>query len=851
MTPENKQSRQERETPTGTSEPGEGATTAKGNPASDLPLANHDDVPIPMAIGRKRVQNNSHWRPEGDWTWGRYRTHLVIHTDNKHNTLSYSPSLIDPDQNCGCRTKGLHRNNDTCGPRRMFTLDADYLVEAGDPNGEILEKRLRDSGLESLLHDTYSSKNDAVRLRVAVLADEEVGPDEHGHIARVLMQQLSGGEGITTWTTVEDGKERTHERWGPFDLSCDQHSRFMYFQTLPDGAGDGYREHFEGEMLPVGIYLDTPDPKPPVEATDFTAVAVGAAASPEHVQEALRLLDVYAKVVARSGKGVRNDNLSKYLRRLYRMALGGCLDREHVAKVMAEAARESGLGDDEIDGMLAKKWDHAMDAGALQPEVRPNVEDVFTVEAESDSLCSWEGCDKPRARGASWDGPETEGVLWDFCAEHQKANLDRRVVNPSPVSTYLPEAFWSARPEFGLIRQWAKARMAPPDATFGCLVVRVLASVDPEYVLPAYVGGIGSLNFIAGIVAPSGGGKGAAEGAAEAALDLIGFGPKERQVGTGEGLLHAFGKKTKETGERTFIHTRRVLFSVPEVDVLSKLMTRNGATLGPVLRSAWSGETLGFGNANPQNSLEIPKHGYRFAMTVGIQPGRGDALLNDDEVAGGTPQRFVWFNGVDPDPDMAAKDPEERIKFDVPDEKGEGFIEITTDDVVRDDIRRARMMNLRGDKDAIDGHAMFSREKLAAAMALLDGRKHIDAEDWRLAGMVMRTSDAVRASVGVELAKKAKERSIAQGKAAGVVEVAKDRVVDANRSLAATKAIKVKVKNLGGKAVWNDVRRGIRANHREFFEEAVSSLEKAGVIRVDKVANRNGVEAVWLALLDD
>ena len=45
-------------------------------------------------------------------------------------------------------------------------------------------------------------------------------------------------------------------------------------------------------------------------------------------------------------------------------------------------------------------------------------------------------------------------------------------------------------------------------------------------------------------------------------------------------------------------------FSVPEVDTLTALGNRQGATLMPILRSAWSGEQLSFAYADPtQKSL--------------------------------------------------------------------------------------------------------------------------------------------------------------------------------------------------------------------------------------------------------
>src|SRR5204862_283443 len=75
------------------------------------------------------------------------------------------------------------------------------------------------------------------------------------------------------------------------------------------------------------------------------------------------------------------------------------------------------------------------------------------------------------------------------------------------------------------------------------------------------------------------------------------------------------------------------------------------------LRKAWMGERLGFGWANAEKAVVVMGHRYRMTMVVGVQPGRGGALLQDAD--GGTPQRFIWLPTTDPDaPDEPPEEPE-------------------------------------------------------------------------------------------------------------------------------------------------------------------------------------------------
>src|SRR5690606_20898079 len=99
--------------------------------------------------------------------------------------------------------------------------------------------------------------------------------------------------------------------------------------------------------------------------------------------------------------------------------------------------------------------------------------------------------------------------------------------------------FWRARPALTHILEFARARRAGPWAVLGVVLARVVAATEPNIVLPPVVGSAKSTNMFVALVGPSGGGKGAAEGAAADAVEFIGSNSvpvliEEFPVGSGE-----------------------------------------------------------------------------------------------------------------------------------------------------------------------------------------------------------------------------------------------------------------------------------------------------------------------------
>ncbi|MDC7122384.1 hypothetical protein OMK64_12660, partial [Cellulomonas fimi] len=300
-----------------------------------------------------------------------------------------------------------------------------------------------------------------------------------------------------------------------------------------------------------------------------------------------------------------------------------------------------------------------------------------------------------------------------------------------------PGDWWSTRPLLAEVRALAYATMTAPSALLGVILARVLAAVPPTLVLPPIVVADASLNLYVAVVGASGAGKGGAGAVADARVRIVGGRGFDRwPLGSGEGIARAYVRRTKARDGHTdqYVYQTNVLFETQEVDTLGALSSRQGATLSGELRQAWSGERLGFGYADPDKRLTVPAHAYRLVLVVGVQPGRAGALLNETD--GGTPQRFVWVTATDPTlPDRPTSLPEDyRLTITLPRIDGRTRQRMDVCAEACDTIRDARAAQMRGASDALDGHALLARLKVAAALALADTRLDVTAEDWHLAG---------------------------------------------------------------------------------------------------------------------
>jgi hypothetical protein len=396
-------------------------------------------------------------------------------------------------------------------------------------------------------------------------------------------------------------------------------------------------------------------------------------------------------------------------------------------------------------------------------------------------------------------------------------------------------AFWATRDRLQLLHDWAKARRTSPWAVLGVALTRVVAAVNHRIVIPPITGGIASLNTFVGLVGASGAGKGAAEAVAEEALPLDGF--EKHRVGSGEGIAHSYMKRTKDGTEW---RTHACLFSVTEIDTFTALGQRQSSTLIPELRSAWSGEALGFAYADPSKRLPIPRHEYRLSLVVGIQPTRAGALLNDSD--GGTPQRFLWMPATDHNAPDTAPDCPDPIQWTRPpfttDPYGTHQLEITPTAVQT--IDQARVARLKGEGDALDGHALLCRLKTAVALALLEERLNVTDEDWELAGVIQDVSDRTRAACeqtlqdAIRISNEARARSEADR-----TVVVQERVTEAAAQRVARSIIRI-IGATGDDGIsHSELRRRTAQRDRSYFNDALERAIHAG--QVTQLETSHGV----------
>jgi hypothetical protein len=82
----------------------------------------------------------------------------------------------------------------------------------------------------------------------------------------------------------------------------------------------------------------------------------------------------------------------------------------------------------------------------------------------------------------------------------------------------------------------------------------------------------------------------------------------------------------------------------------------------------------------------------------------------------------------------------------------------------------------QGAVGALDGHALFCREKFAYALTVLDGRTEMNSEDWELSGVAANVSLFTRASTIDAVRDAARIEALDRGEMRGLEMAAADEV---------------------------------------------------------------------------
>lgn len=337
-------------------------------------------------------------------------------------------------------------------------------------------------------------------------------------------------------------------------------------------------------------------------------------------------------------------------------------------------------------------------------------------------------------------------------------------------SLNLPEDFWSARPVLGHIRQAAYSWGKPADVAFHGVLARLSSMLPPQVQFQSGLNPNGSLNCFVAVVGPAGIGKSSSQFVAKGLLgipahlneDLF---RDDLPIGTGQGLIEAFhGYVEEEYSDPKTGKTRKkqvkkqvrenVLLAIDEGEALFREAANKTSITLPTLRSAWSGQTLGQTNASAETTRRLPGGSYSLGLVVGFQMSTAQPLL--DDVAGGTPQRFLWCSVTDPNvPHRPTVHPGPLdVALTKPWGHGKAYAvdhtEISFAQEIKDELWTENLLRVQGQvtvDNPLDAHRPMTLCKVASLLALLDSRRNVTVEDWELAKVVWETSCAVRDSV--------------------------------------------------------------------------------------------------------
>lgn len=339
------------------------------------------------------------------------------------------------------------------------------------------------------------------------------------------------------------------------------------------------------------------------------------------------------------------------------------------------------------------------------------------------------------------------------------ANADRLLADSDSAGDVKTEeaaraeaAFWAQRPILTHIQRFAAVRRANPYATLGAVLRRVITLVPPSVQLPPTIGHNASMNLFTASVGKSGQGKDIANGVGAEAVRFVNpdlsplDDPPSPGIGSGEGLARYF----RGHGNGDELAQVAANVEVNEVGTLIALADRKGGTLVGELLKAFTGQALGFTNAQRATTTHIAAHSYRLCMGISAQPENTGFFL--DREKDGLPQRFLWLPIVNPYARPPSGEPPEKVppaEVVIPEFPtlitGMPYL-VAVPPSVCSAIENFRYLVEIGseDVDPLDSHLMLLRLKVAFALALLEQRRDVVEEDWRIAGQLIDVSNRVR-----------------------------------------------------------------------------------------------------------
>lgn len=426
-----------------------------------------------------------------------------------------------------------------------------------------------------------------------------------------------------------------------------------------------------------------------------------------------------------------------------------------------------------------------------------------------------------------------------------------------PERGLLPPAFWQSHPTLRAIHHAAGSRMLRPEPVLASCLVTAATCTSPLYVLPPVIGAPASLNLFALLYGASGMGKSTSLVTGRELLgvpferwdaDMYQLGARgidtvgllTQRLGSGEGVAHAFAERVRvidDSGPTAKTVTRllrvrdHALIADPEGSALAAHQNRSGATIGPVLLSAFSGEALlsAYSKRGADNAVDFDLEplSYRLGMILGIQPDVAGFYLEQAGV--GWPQRFLWTTVHGP----LAEEPEAPLHdlgWKRPPDPVER-VHIAVDGSIAAELRE-RMREYRETAgDPLDSHIGLLTLKVAAALHVLlhPGQEPaVTLEDWEMAKQVVTASGQVREQARRHVSDQVKARIEQQAESKAREQVAAQRATERDQvvrvaSVLVRAATRHQVEH--GSEHWCSgskcLRRAIAGRDRPLFEYAV------------------------------
>lgn len=427
--------------------------------------------------------------------------------------------------------------------------------------------------------------------------------------------------------------------------------------------------------------------------------------------------------------------------------------------------------------------------------------------------------------------------------------------------------FWESRPGLRMIRDYAWANFCAPWAVYLHCIGRAAASIPPEIVLPG-IGddtetGAGSLNLLLGFAGATNEGKGLAALKAARLMPAHPCVIERGGISSGQGLIGIFAESaTGPDAQRNSMRRKawNALVNLSEIDQLAGVSNQKGSITLAMLRQAWSGERMDTPNAEKDRNRWVPGHEYRLVMTASLQPRRAAVLLNDRD--GGLPQRFAWAPVTDPSAPRGEDRPQvtpvpletwprrgwpehrppdqETNEHDIsPQQIGPQQV-ISVCRKAREEVEEYQDLRQHEETDGtIDGHAMFTRLKIAAVTGFMtspDTRMHLTRDDYDLSGVAMEKSDETRDHVIAQVAESSREESKARGRRTGFEQVAAQETIESEREKKiehfADALHKTLKQNRGGLA-GGDLRKSLNSRYRDWYAPARDRAMEHGTVTWD------------------